>query len=222
MRVEQQGHIGVQPTYQHVGYTSAIAWSAYLRTDYSGPSAYGVGLLVALAGAVIARRAPSLRWLAALLLLSGVGVGVWGWSRGPATRRLEPRYYSTLRTLEAACALTEQQVAELGRLPTPEEWRAAVAGMGCAADGWGGALRYEVLPAPSNYDDQWYRITGGLGRHGAPAEPDRLVWGVTSSDLGCDGVFGTADDHGTLADVHGDWTIPGRYAHGREPRAPLG
>jgi hypothetical protein len=220
MRVEQQGHIEVQPTYQHVGYTSAtVQWQ--LPGDhivyFTGPL-LAIGLLLLTAGLVCARyagRRAAPRGGAIVLCVLATLVVL---ASEPTVRRmptLSAPGYETLYRLEEACALTEEWEAELGRPPTPEEWASRMSGRQCGLDARGRPLRYEVRDTASTRDGQWYRIS--VGPWPAGERTDDGAWHAQSDYLGPDGLFGTPDDSGSTSSL-GDWSIPGRYAHGREPR----
>jgi hypothetical protein len=221
MRIEQQGHIEVQPTYQHVGYASAMVQWQFLGERVVGFSAsfLGLGLVLLTAGLMCARRArasDAMRAGAVSFCFLGVIAVVCSVANIRHMPTLGAPYYQTLYNIEYACALTEQWEAELGRPPTPEEWASRMSGQTCRSDGWGEPLEYAVLPERCPCDGQRYVVF----RSGWRRDGDDLracFRAIDSSVLGRDGLFGTRDDAGMLR-TPGDWREPGRYAHGREPR----
>ncbi len=216
MRIEAQGHVEVQPTFAHVGYISAMADGVYFETRVT-PSAITAGLcLLSLVCALAASRksAKRLQWTLGLLAAGAVVIPGCAYLRGRPELTLAPDYHRSLVCLERAVEFTDGWIEELGRAPAPEEWSARVASEDWAVDPWGGQLRYELLDEPSRDDGRAYVVTAG--RQTGRPEVDRATWGIPSSDLGRDGVFGTPDDRGRLERQRkwGDWTEPGRYVHG--------
>ncbi len=221
MRIEAHGYTETQPAYNHVGYTSACFDSYFPAGARTYPT-----LLLALmvcgiaASLMLGRRARSVTGrLAAGCAAGMLGAVAVAWATADPAREMSPEFYTTLYNLEAATALTDEWEAELGRLPTVEEWTEKMEGRECRLDGWGYPFRYTSAVDREKMWVHWvptYRIVSDPKARG---ETDEWVWAIGSEWLGEDGVFGTDDDYrGLKHELPKVGLDPETYPHAREPR----
>ncbi len=221
MRIEHEGYVQHQPTYQHVGYLSAGIDNNVILSDrpFSGLF-FGFALLCAVM-ALSARRS-SRGWIvkgAALILavLAGGGVLAGAWSSLNPTWNMAPLLQKTIVTIERLSAETEAFAKENGRLPTEEEWTKAHTGE-ADLDGWGNPLIYTIQEEPDSFDGQLYRIATYRERYVTVKSPVL----IGSDDFGPDGIFGTDDDKKsniTFGILQYRKVDLSDFPHGRAPRA---
>lgn len=207
MRIEYQGTIEVRPPYQHVGYTAAcVLGSEYRRLeigDMVGSALAILGLALALAsirgrgtGRLKALTLPAM----GVLTVGAVVAFCCGTSTAVQQEYLSPRFAATLVTIERLTAQTDVLVAQLRRVPSEEEWQAAV---GEPRDAWGQRIAYHAPPTwKIGRDARGYEILstngGGRPRPGGAMGNGSMV---LSTWLGSDGRIGTADDYAVLAEL---------------------
>ena len=220
MRIEHQGTIETQPVYQHVGYVSVCFDSYFPAGAKAVPTLplalMACGIAVAL---MLGRRSRSLGGgvVAGLVVVGLIGAMAITWASVEPPRAIGEEFYTTLYNLEAATALTDEWEAELGRLPTVEEWTERMADKACRVDGWGQPFRY-TADVDEGGIHEWvppYQIVSD----GAATGPGYSHWAIGSEWLGEDGVFGTMDDYSALyIRLKRHPLDPATHPHGREPR----
>jgi len=213
MRIEYEGVIEQQPSYQHVGYTAAaFDTDAYVsgghRTEINAWS--GMVVLGLAFGLIVSRRwgrSSTGGGIAAILLgLALVGGGVALGIELVPDGSMTPQFHATLYRLEGLCAATDAWVAEHGRPPTAEEWAAMHEEP--PLDGWGHPFEFTPYDSPGR-DGRLYCVTSLAENHG---HSDSVVWDIPSWWLGRDGRFGTDDDWELLSDGLSGVGVE-RYAH---------
>lgn len=205
MRIEYQGTIEAQPPFQHVGYISAFPVHGSVQASGPFHMLYALAAAGAIAVALIAGRRERTRKAAiagAFAVLCAMGVGAF--LGAFPDQAMTPQFQRTLFDLEHLSAQTEAWAQQHGRLPTPDEWHAAI-GSHMPRDERGPMYRYEVQEHASGRDGQHYRVLR------TPLAQSQL--------LGPDGLFGTADDAGSLKQTMRRLTPwEPRPAHGRTAR----
>ncbi len=194
MRIEYEGLVEQQPTYQHVGYTAAAtdglvtpSW----RTDQSlvfGIAVLGIALvLIGTRQTMVTRK---WGWIIGIMLgLSALGLA-WMLPDAEAVPEgtMAPELHATLYWLERTVAETEAAAAQRGRPLNPSEWEAMY--IEPPRDGWHNAMWYVRLDEDESGRDgrSWHIVSAGQYAGGGSQYP------ITSEWLGADGRFGTADD----------------------------
>lgn len=223
MRIEQQGYTTIQPSYQHVGYTSAAAEAAGFPLGAPMDRAAVGGSLALLAVALwlaSAKRLGGWRLLAVVPLILVCAILWTAHTYASKGHTVSPPALENLQRIERGAALADEWIARHGVPPSSEEWLALAQAEGCATDVRGRPLEYSLLDRPSAVDGQRYSVAclfvdewpaRRLGETGYYFEV------ITSSAFGRDGLFGTADDaHHLRAGM--DWQARGGYQHGRAAR----
>ncbi len=205
MRIEYEGTIEVQPPFQHVGYISAYPVHGSVQASAPFHMFYAVIAAGAIAVALVAGRRERTRKAAiggAFAVLCAIGVGAF--LGAFPDQAMTPQFAKTLYDLEHLSAQTEAWAQQHGRLPTQDEWQAAI-GSHMPRDERGPMYRYEVRSHASRFDGQHYQILRTRLAH--------------SWLLGPDGLHGTADDEGSLKQTMRRLTPwQPRPAHGRTAR----
>ncbi len=229
MRIESEGFVEVQPTYQHVGYVSA-AVNHNVLNQQAPPAGvfFGLALMSIVLAMMVQRKIGRSHGhpLSSVLAFAGLGLFVLGWARmHPGVvlhwrTELTPEFATTMYQMERLCAETEAWAAEHGRLPTADEWN-AVHRNAEDCDGWGVPFEYRRWSEPSPFDDQCYEISM------SSAQAKRIGSGykkpICSYHLGPDGLFGTDDDrrgHPALGSIEFHRADLSQFRHGRTPRKP--
>ncbi|MFW5867500.1 MAG: hypothetical protein ACOCX2_06760, partial [Armatimonadota bacterium] len=146
MRIEYEGLVEQQPTYQHVGYVAA-ATDGLVNPAFRAEQSFASGIAVlGLALVLIATRqtvaARRWGWIIGIMLgLSLVGVA-WALPRGAMVPEgtMAPEFHATLFWMEKAVAETEAAAAQRGRPLHLWEWNRMYTRP--PRDGWGNAMWY--------------------------------------------------------------------------------
>jgi hypothetical protein len=212
MRIEHQGYMQVQPTYQHVGYLSAAVFEARAITGLGG--AAWLTILLAVSLVVSPKLRPRLRWVVvtAVVLLGGAAYGVWAlpFVHRAADYQRGMQIHTVLRGIERDCQTVEEWAAEHGRLPTEREW-ASPTGR------WNSTCTYRRLDRRGADGQLFVIVSRPSAREGWGPDRD-----IVSTWFGPDALYATPDDDPALTALLQAW-LPGERGqgvHGRKPRQP--
>lgn len=199
MRIEYEGMVEQQATYQHVGYLAAGTDGLVAPSWRTEPSfASGIAVLGIALVLIAARQTAATRrwgWIIGIMLgLSLVGVA-WALPRPEevAEGTMTSEFHRTLFWMEKTVAETEAAAAQRGRPLHLWEWNRMYPRP--PHDGWGNPMWYVRLDDGETGRDgrSWRIVSAGQGGRGGE------TYEITSEWLGADGRFGTADDTEELA-----------------------